>query len=158
MLALVVADGHLVGVVEEDVGGHERRVGEQAAGHEPAAALSALSDLSLNWVMRRSSPIEAVHSMSQASSLCSCTWLCTNSVDTVGSRPDGQEGGGQAEGLGPQLRRVLGHGEGVEVDHAVEGFGALVVDPVAQGAQVAAEGRVPGRFHAREHAGHPGRS
>ena len=30
VLALVVADGHLVGVVEQDVGGLQRRVGEQA--------------------------------------------------------------------------------------------------------------------------------
>ena len=79
-------------------------------------------------------------------------------MDTSGSMPDGQERRGQAEGLGPQLRRVLGHGEGVEVDHAVDGLGALVVDPVAEGAQVAAQGHVPGRFHAREHTGHPGRS
>ena len=33
VLALVVADGHLVGVVEEDVGGHQHRVVEQADGH-----------------------------------------------------------------------------------------------------------------------------
>ena len=30
MLALVVADGDEVGVVEEDIGGHEDRVGEEA--------------------------------------------------------------------------------------------------------------------------------
>ena len=34
VLALVVADRHLVGVVEEDVGGLERRVGEQPGRHE----------------------------------------------------------------------------------------------------------------------------
>ena len=33
VLALVVADGHLVGVVEEDVGGHQHRVVEQADAH-----------------------------------------------------------------------------------------------------------------------------
>ena len=34
VLALVVAHGHPVGVVEEDVGGHQRRVGEQPGRHE----------------------------------------------------------------------------------------------------------------------------
>ena len=52
VLALVVADRHFVGVVEEDVGGHEHRVVEQADAHEPLAC----RDFSLNCVMRRSSP------------------------------------------------------------------------------------------------------
>jgi hypothetical protein len=34
VLALVVTDGDLVGVVEQDVGRHQRRVGEQARRHE----------------------------------------------------------------------------------------------------------------------------
>ena len=46
-----------------------------------------LADFSLNWVMRCSSPIETVHSISQASWGCSGTWLCTNSVQTSGSSP-----------------------------------------------------------------------
>ena len=40
VLALVVADRHLVGVVEQDVGGHQRRVGEQAGGDELAGPLA----------------------------------------------------------------------------------------------------------------------
>ena len=42
VLALVVADGHLVGVVEQDVGGLQRRVGEQPGGDELALALGRL--------------------------------------------------------------------------------------------------------------------
>src|SRR3546814_17133472 len=48
---------------------------------------SARSDLSLNWVIRDSSPKLAVHSMSQASRVCSGTWLCRNSVHAWGSSP-----------------------------------------------------------------------
>ena len=44
-------------------------------------------DLSLNCVMRCSSPIDAVHSSSQVSRVCSATWLWTNSVHTSGSSP-----------------------------------------------------------------------
>ncbi len=39
VLALVVTDGHLVGVVDQDVRGHQGRVGEQAGAH----ALSAFA-------------------------------------------------------------------------------------------------------------------
>ena len=42
VLALVVADRHLVGVVEQDVGRLQGRVGEQAAGDELALALRRL--------------------------------------------------------------------------------------------------------------------
>ena len=42
MLTLIVADRHLVGVVEQDVGGHESRIGEQPAGDEASLALGGL--------------------------------------------------------------------------------------------------------------------
>ena len=44
VLALVVADGHLVGVVEEDVGGHQHRVVEQPDAHR-LLALGLLLEL-----------------------------------------------------------------------------------------------------------------
>ena len=50
-------------------------------------SLACLADLSLNWVIRCSSPSEAVHSMIQPSWECSGTWLCTNSVHWLGSSP-----------------------------------------------------------------------
>ena len=40
VLALVVADGNLVGVVEEDVGGHQHRVVEEARPRPTPAALA----------------------------------------------------------------------------------------------------------------------
>ena len=42
VLALVIAHRHLVGVVEEDVGSLERRVGEQAGGDEVVLAALVL--------------------------------------------------------------------------------------------------------------------
>src|SRR4051794_21889700 len=56
--------------------------------NRPADTKSCWPDLSLNWVMRDSSPNDAVHSSSQLSWACSGTWLCTNSVQMSGSRPD----------------------------------------------------------------------
>ena len=52
VLALVVAHGHQVGVVQQDVRGHQDRVGEQPAADRPRCAAA----FSLNWVIRRSSP------------------------------------------------------------------------------------------------------
>ena len=54
VLALVLADGHLVGLVEQDVGRLQDRVGEQARrwpGRRPTCC-----DLSLNWIIRLASP------------------------------------------------------------------------------------------------------
>ena len=48
---------------------------------------SRWADLSLNCVMRESSPKLTVHSMIHASWLCSGTWLWTKIVATSGSRP-----------------------------------------------------------------------
>ena len=46
------------------------------------------ADFSLNATMRSSSPITATQLKSQASSACSCTWLCTNTIARSGSRPE----------------------------------------------------------------------
>ena len=91
----------------------------------------------------------AMHSRIQASSGCSWTWLCTNSVHRSGSRPAATSSWAELQGLGPQLGRVLGDGEGVEVDDAEVGVvGVLVVDPVADGPQVVAEVDVTGGLDA----------
>ena len=68
VLALVVADGHPLGVVGEDVGGHEHRVVEQPDAHR---LLTPFADFSLNWVIRRSSPKVATQFRIQVSSVCS---------------------------------------------------------------------------------------
>ncbi len=54
MLALVLADRHLVGVVEQDVGGLQDRVVEQPD-RRPFARRDR-PDFSLNWVIRPASP------------------------------------------------------------------------------------------------------
>jgi len=51
VLALVVPDRHLIGVVEQDVSDHQHRVAE-----DPAETNSCCADLSLNCVIRCNSP------------------------------------------------------------------------------------------------------
>ncbi len=57
--------------------------------NSPTLAASApdLADLSLNWTIRLASPNPVMHSSIQVSSVCSGTWLCTNTVQRSGSSP-----------------------------------------------------------------------
>ncbi len=55
--------------------------------NRPAETNWARSPFSLNWVIRLSSPYDAVHSISQLSCACSATWLWTKRMQTSGSRP-----------------------------------------------------------------------
>ena len=69
--------------------------------------------------------------MSQASSVCSGTWLWTKRVQTSGSSPAATSSCASSQRLGPQLGRVLGDRQGVQVDDAVDGVVlVLVADPV----------------------------
>ena len=49
VLPLVLAHRHLIGLVQQDVGGLQDRVGEQA---DAGLVLPSLADLSLNWIIR----------------------------------------------------------------------------------------------------------
>jgi hypothetical protein len=69
---------------------------------------------------------------------------------------DGDEKLGQLEGAITELGRVLGNGEGVEIDHAEDRLGLLLVDdPVAQGPEEVAQLDRTGGLDAREHSRHP---
>ena len=54
----------------------------------PTETDSRPADFSLNATMRASSPIVPMQLKSQASSACSCTWLCTNTIARSGSSPE----------------------------------------------------------------------
>ena len=82
MLALVLADRDEIGMVEEDVGGLEDRIGIEADPDRPA-----FSDLDLNWVIRFIQPIGVTQLRIQASSACWRTWLCRKMIDLSGSIP-----------------------------------------------------------------------
>jgi hypothetical protein len=75
----------------------------------------------------------------QASSACSGTWLCTNSVHRSGSSPAPSSWAAATLVL-RQQGGILRHGDRVQVDHAVEGVvGVLQRHPLAQRAEVVAE-------------------
>ena len=57
--------------------------------NNPTLAVSApdLADLSLNWTIRPALPNPVRQESTQASSVCSGTWLCTKTVQRSGSSP-----------------------------------------------------------------------
>ena len=119
VLALVVAHRHLVGVVEEDVGGHQGGVGEQAAGDELGPARLVLE---LGHALQLADRGGALHQPGQLGVLGDVA-LHEQRAD-VGVEPDGEEQLRQPQRRGPQLGRVLGHREGVQVDDAVDAVGS----------------------------------
>ena len=111
--------------------------------NSPTRTDSLPSLFSLYWVIRRNSPMVAVHSSSQVSWVCSGTWLWTKMAQRSRVEPDGEEVAGGVERVAPEHRRVDLVGEGMQVDHAVEGV-AVVLErhPVPERPQVVAEGEV----------------
>ena len=83
VLALVVADRHLVGAVGEHVGGLQHRVEEEPGGHQ----LALLGRLLLELVMRLRSPCAVTLDSSQHSSVCSVHVALAEEDAALGSRP-----------------------------------------------------------------------
>jgi hypothetical protein len=150
VLALVVAHRDLLGVVEQDVGRLQRRIGEQPAGHE--VGLVGLL-LELDHAPQLAERGRALHDPAQLGVLVHLA--LGEQRAHLGVEPGGHQDLGDLERLGPQHGRVLGDGERVQVDDAVDG-GVVVLrhHPAPDRTQVVAEVDVAGRLDAGEHAGH----
>ena len=105
VLALVVADRHPVGVVEEDVGGHQRRVGEQA---DPGRLLAAFGRL----VLELGHPPQLAHAgraLEQPGQLGVLGDVALHEErGHLGVEPDGQQHGGRGQGGPAQLVGIAG--------------------------------------------------
>ena len=83
--------------------------------------------------------------------MCAGTWLCTKIVLCVGVEPGGEEARRDLVGLGAQRRRLLRHGDRVQVDDAVDRLVlALQPHPVADRAEIVAEVQIAARLDAGE--------
>ena len=154
VLALVVADGDLVGVVQHDVGGLERRVGEQPGRDEVALALGRLV-LELGHPAELAEADRALHDPAELGVLGHVA-LDEDGGD-LGVEADGEQHRGHAHGGVAQRAGGVGDGERVEVDDAVEHVGlVLAAHPVPQRTQVVAQMDVAGGLDAGQHAGHGG--
>ena len=90
----------------------------------------------------------------QASSAWPETWLWLKTMWLLGIDAGGDEGCRHLARVAAELVGVLEHGDGVQIDHAIE---ALVLGlerhEFGDGAEIIAEMEIAGRLHAREDAG-----
>ena len=151
MLALVVAHRHAGGVIGVDVGGHQVRIDvEPGGGGLPVAAGLVLE---LRHPVQPAEPGHAVEDPGQPRmradrGLHEQDGACR--IDAAG-----QHGGGHLQNLRAQNRRVLPGGDGVQVHHAIQALVILLQrHPLADGAQIVADGGNAGRLDAGEDALH----
>ena len=151
VLALIVADRHLVGVVEQDVGRLQRRVREQPGGDELTLALRGLV-LELSHPRQLAVRQGALHHPGQLGVLGDVA-LHEHRGD-VGVEPDREQHRRQLDGRLADDAGLLDHRQRVQIDDPVEDLVVLPLDPVAQRTQVVPQMDVTGRLDAREHASH----
>ena len=149
VLPLVLPDRHLLGLVEQDVGGLQDRVAEQPEARLPGAALGGLV-LELRHPAQLAEPGQAAERPGQFGVLGHVALHEHRAPLRV--KPGGEQLGRGDPGPLPQAGRVLRHGDGVQVHHAVERVvGLLQGHPLAHRTQVVAEMEgVGGRLDAGE--------
>ena len=155
VLALVVADGHLVGVVEQDVRRLQRRVGEQAGGDELAFPLGRLV-LELRHAGQLAEAHRALHDPGELAVLVDVA--LHEHGRHVRVEADGEQDGGEIDSALADHARLLGDGEGVQVDDAVEGVVLVLMQrPRPQRPEVTPEVDVARWLDARQHSRHDSR-
>ena len=147
MLFLVLADRHVGGAIDQNVGRHQRRIGIESdrsifavlaglfleLGHpvEPAEARDAIEDPGQFGVLGHLALVE--HDM-----------LC-------GIDPTGDEGRGDLPDRVGQLGGVLPHRDRVQIDDAINAVVAVLqFDEALDGAEIVAEMQVAGGLHPRK--------
>jgi hypothetical protein len=110
-----------------------------------------LLDLSLNWVMRESSPNWEQQLMIQPISAWLWTWLCTNTRLLAGSMPQASSKGESLQRLLAALGRIDLDGQGMQVgDEIIALIVFLHFLPVADCTEIIAEREYAGRLNSRE--------
>ncbi len=150
MLALVVSDRHPVGVVEQDVGRHEHRVGEQVDTHGLRVGrllLELRHPLELSVGRRRP---EQPGQLGVLRHMALDEHRAERRVDSHREEPVRKVQGPLCE-----RHRIVLDRKSVEVDDGVKSLvDVLVRDPVAQGSEIVAEMDVPRGLHARKNPVH----
>ena len=148
MLLLVVADRHVGGAIDQNVGRHQVRI-DVEPDRGVLAVLAGLL-LELGHAVEPAHARDAVEDPGQFGVLGHLALV----EDDVLLRVDaaGDEGGGHFAGGARQLGRVLPDRDGVHVDHAID---AVVVflqrHEFGDGAEIIAEMQVAGRLHPGKH-------
>ncbi len=149
MLFLVLADRHVRGLVDQDVGGHQRRIGVEAE-RDVLAVLAGLL-LELRHAVHPAEPGDAIEDPGELGVLGHHRLVEDRVLGAVDAGR--QEGRCDLPRLRRKRRRLLPHGDRVHVDHAVQALVvALQAREVADRAEIVAEVEVSGGLYARQDA------
>ncbi len=135
VLALIVADGDQLGVVEEDVGRHQHGVGEHP-GLDRLLARALLLELGhAAQLAHRGRALEQPRELLMGGHVALDEQGAPLGIET---RCEQQAGG--VDRLSSKLGGLDGSCQCVEIDHAVEGIGAVLLGhPLAHRTEVVAE-------------------
>ena len=152
MLLLVLADRHVRCPVEQDVGGHQHRIGEQPD-RRVLPVLAGLL-LELRHAARPAHPGDAVEDPGELGVLVHLALVEDDVLVRVD--PGSEERRRHLAGLLAELVRAAPHrdrmGDGVQIDDAIDALmRRLHLDEALDGAEIIAEMQVAGRLNAREH-------
>ena len=149
MLLLVLADRDVRGLVDQDVGGHQRRIGEQAQ-RDVLAVLAGLL-LELRHAAHPAHAGDAVEDPGELRVLGHHRLVEDDLLVAVDAGRE--EGRGDLARLRGELGGILPYGDRVLVDHAVEAFVVVLqAREVADGAEIVAEMEVTRGLHAGKDA------
>jgi hypothetical protein len=137
MLLLVIADGNMRRFVKQDVGRHQRGIGEQAQ-RDVLGILARRLVLVLRHALH---PAHARHAVEHPGELGVLRHARLVEDDVLVGIDAGRDiGGGHFARRAPQFVRLLPDGDGVHVDHAIEALMRLLhFDIALDGAEVIAQ-------------------
>ena len=149
VLLLVLADRHVGGLVDQDVGRHQRRIGVEAE----RGVLAVLAGLLLE-LRHAVHPADTGHAVEHPGELGVRRHHRLVEDDLLPAvDAGGQEGRGDLARLAGQQLGILRLGDGVQVDHAIEAFVVVLqAREVADRAEIVAEVEIAGRLHAGQDA------
>ena len=149
MLLLVLADRHMRGAIDQNVGRHQVRIGVEPD-RGVLAVLAGLL-LELGHAVEPAHARDAIEHPGELGVLGDLALV----EDDVLLRIDaaGEERRGHLARRARQFGRILPHRDGVQVDHAIDAVVALLQrDEFGDRAEIIAEVQIAGRLHAGKHA------
>jgi len=152
MLALVVTDGNLVGIVKQDVGCLKGGVCEQAGRDELGLSLCRLV-FELGHPTQFTERHGALHDPAELTVFCDMA-LHKNRRN-IRIQTDGEQHRCQLQSIRADQARLFSDRQRMQVDDAVKNVGfVLAVDPISQGSQIVAKVNLASGLNARQNASH----
>ena len=148
MLLLVVADRHMRAAIDEDVGGHQAGIGEQA--ERGILAVLAGLVLELGHAVHPADAGDAIEHPGELRMLRHGRLVEDDVLFGIDAR--GDEGGGNRADLAAQIVMHQLRGQRMQVDDAIDAVIAILQrDELADRAEIIAEMQIAGRLDAGKH-------